>query len=63
MWRKTLYIIEEQNRRLKECAAQIGTSRNELSRRALDRYLEEASAQHEHPDPKDRLAQSRIALY
>jgi metal-responsive CopG/Arc/MetJ family transcriptional regulator len=58
MWRKTLYIIEEQNRRLKERAAQIGTSRNELIRRALDRYLEKASAQHKHPDPKDRPAQS-----
>jgi hypothetical protein len=56
MWRKTLYITEGQNRQLKELAAKAGVSRNEVIRRALDRYLKE-SAPKGHADRKDRPAQ------
>jgi metal-responsive CopG/Arc/MetJ family transcriptional regulator len=58
MWRKTIYITEEQNRRLKELAAEGRASRNELIRRALDRYLEKRSAPDDHAGHKDRRAQS-----
>jgi predicted transcriptional regulator len=54
--RKTLYITDEQNRRLKELAAEADLSRNVLIRRALVQYLKKASVL--KGKPEDRRAQA-----
>jgi predicted transcriptional regulator len=58
MHRKTAYITEDQNRRLKQLATEHGVSRNALIRRALDRYLEKASLSEDPADQKDQPARS-----
>jgi len=57
MYRKTLYLTEDQNRRLKQLAAEAGVSRNELIRRALNRHLEKTLLPNDDADRKGRPAE------